>query len=182
MRKFQTFLIVAIMAILAGCTSSGFHVATKDNTSRQTTYLDTLLAQAVNNLTATNDCYVYAAGGKINASGDFVSAGAPSDRALCVMMSGMLQNTSTIMVALAPFFAKELMGRVPAAPEEIVQSVITEGMKFSLMKFGIDAVSKVVNSGQVAQAQIAGQGISAAAKPPLIVTIPDGGSARLLTP
>lgn len=143
-------------ALLSACESSGFAVATAENTKRTTSFQDGMLEQAANDLTAINDCWVNM---KKNGQGG----------ESCVGLSIALRMTSSFLYA---FLGKPEMGRVPAAPEEIAQSIVEKGMNFALMKFGIDAVRKVVDSGQLAQAQIASEGIAAASKPPLVVDKP----------
>lgn len=144
-------------ALLSACASSGFAVATAENTKRAASFQDGLLEQAANDLTAINDCWV-------NVKKTTAGGGEG-----CVAMSIALRMTSSFLYA---FLGKPEMGRVPAAPEEIAQSIVEKGMNFALMKFGIDAVRKVVDSGQLAQAQIASEGIAAASKPPLVVDKP----------
>jgi hypothetical protein len=144
-------------ALLSGCASSGFAVATAENTKRTTSFQDGLLEQAANDLTAINDCWVNV---KKTASGTGEG---------CIGMSIALRMTSSFLYA---FLGKPEMSRVPASPEEIGQAILEKGMNFALMKFGIDAVRKVVDSGQLAQQQIASEGIAAAQKPPLVVDNP----------
>lgn len=140
------FISAAITAaMLSGCANSSFNKAVDTNTQRQQDYLDGYLEQAANDLTAINDCWVNVK--KTNAE----SVG-------CMMMSMALRMTNTFLYA---FLGKPDMTRVPAAPEEIIESVLTKSMKFAITKYGFDAVRKVVESGQVAQAQIAQASISA---------------------
>jgi hypothetical protein len=159
-------------ALLSACASSGFAVATTENTKRTTSFQEGMLEQAANDLTAINDCWVNM---KKNGQGG----------ESCVALSIALRMTSTFLYA---FLGKPEMGRVPAAPEEIAQAIVEKGMNFALMKFGIEAVRKVVDSGQAAQAQIASEGITAASKPPLvvdkpvIVTVPAGSAVLPATP
>lgn len=157
MKRLISLALVAAAAMLSGCASSGFAVATAENTKRTTSFQDGMLEQAANDLTAINDCWVNI---KKTATGNGEG---------CVAMSIALRMSSTFLYA---FLGKPEMGRVPAAPEEIAQSILEKGMNFALMKFGIDAVRKVVDSGQLAQAQIASEGIAAAQKPPLVVDKP----------
>lgn len=156
MKRLISLALVAAAAMLSGCASSGFAVATAENTKRTTSFQEGMLEQAANDLTAINDCWVNM---KKNGQGG----------ESCVALSIALRMTSTFLYA---FQGKPEMGRVPAAPEEIAQSIVEKGMNFALMKFGIDAVRKVVDSGQLAQAQIASDGIAAAQKPPLVVDKP----------
>ena len=158
---------------LTGCASSGFAVATKDNTDRVNTYQDNILLQAANNMEAINACYLRASGYApvVGTANGLVKLGEPSGASECTVLAMGLQTQSNMMTMFAPYVAQALMGRVPAAPEEIVQSLLKDGMKFALTKFGINAVTDVVKSGQFAQAQIATQGIEAAAKPPLIIEV-----------
>lgn len=164
--------LIAAMALLSGCANSSFNKAVDTNTQRQESYLDGYLEQAANDLTAINDCWTNVK--KANA-----------DSMGCMMMSMALRMTNTFLYA---FLGKPDMTRVPAAPEEIVESILTKSMKFAITKYGFDAVRKVVESGQVAQAQIASEGIAAASKPPLVVdkpvvvTVPAGSSVLPTTP
>jgi hypothetical protein len=159
-------------ALMSACANSGFAVATAENTKRTTSYQEGFLEQAANDLTAINDCWVNM---KKNGQGG----------ESCVGMSIALRMTSSFLYA---FLGKPEMGRVPAAPEEIAQAIVEKGMNFALMKFGIDAVRKVVDSGQAAQAQIASEGIAAASKPvqvvdqPVLVTVPEGSAVLPVAP
>lgn len=168
--KFAALVALAVAA--TGCANSSFNKAVDTNTQRQQDYLDGYLEQAANDLTAINDCWTNVK--KAN-----------SDSMGCMMMSMALRMTNTFLYA---FLGKPDMTRVPAAPEEIVESILTKSMKFAITKYGFDAVRKVVESGQVAQAQIASEGIAAASKPPLvvdkpvIVTVPAGSSVLPTTP
>ena len=154
MKRTLSLAVLAVAALASGCANSGFQKATEANTARATAYQEGFLEQAANDLTAINDCWV-------NVKRTQAGTGEG-----CIGMSIALRMSSTFLYA---FLGKPEMGRVPAAPEEIVQSVVEKGMNFALMKFGIDAVRKVVDSGQLAQAQIASEGIAAASKPPLII-------------
>lgn len=167
-------LMVAFAALLSGCANSGFAVATKANTDRHAEYADGFLEQASNDMLAINACFLR------TGRGDMVTSGAGTPITLghvaslmgnfqCTVMAQSLRMTNTFLYA---FLAKPEMSRVPAAPEEIVQSIVEKGMKFALMRFGITAVQKVVESGQLAQTQIASEGIAAASKPPVIIEQP----------
>jgi hypothetical protein len=165
---------LAAAALLTGCANSGFAVATKANTDRQSTYNEGFLEQATNDLLVINSCFLR------TMRGDGVTSGSGSPVTLgqvlslmnafqCTSMAQTLRMTNTFLYA---FLAKPDMGRVPAAPEEIAQSIVKDGMKFAIMKFGITAAWKAVESGNAAQAQIASEGIAAASKPPLVVDKP----------
>lgn len=166
-------LIIAALTILAltGCASSGFNIATQANTSRADSFQENILLQAENDLTAINECYLK-----------------QTDKASCTVMATALRTQSNMMTMFAPFVAKELFQRVPAAPEEIIQSIIKDGMKFALMKFGIEQVSNVVTTGQLASFQAAQTATQQSGeivnkvldKPATILTIPEGGSAAIL--
>lgn len=166
-------LIIATLTILAltGCASSGFNVATQANTSRADKFQENILLQAEHDLTTINDCYVK-----------------QPDKGTCTVMATALRTQSNMLTAFAPFIAKELFQRVPAAPEEIVQSIIKDGMKFALMRFGIQQVSNVVTTGQLASFQAAQSATQQSGeivnkvldKPATILTIPEGGSAAIL--
>lgn len=175
-------LVVLVALVLAGCSSSGFKVANDANTQRVKDHQQAILDQAENDLKAINTCYLRSAGyADINGVLTKVGEGFTSEG--CTVMAGMLRQASTLLTAFQPFLAQAVMARVPAAPEEIAQSLIKNGFKFSLAKFGIDAVERVVSSGQLAQSQIAQQAIDAAAKPapsPILITVPEGGAAAVL--
>ncbi len=166
-------LIIAALTILVltGCASSGFNVATQANTNRADAFQENILLQSDNDLTAINDCYLRQA-----------------DKASCTVMATALRTQSNMMTMFAPFVAKELFQRVPAAPEEIIQSIIKDGMKFALMKFGIEQGSNVVTTGQLAAFQAAQTATQQSGeivnkvldKPATILTIPEGGSAAIL--
>lgn len=194
-KTLRTFAIVAAALSLAACAQmgAGFHKATDANTSRLAHYQDNLLLQAENDLTAINGCYLRAAGyivksssgAPVAAGGGFLEllkVGEPTSSEGCTVMATALRTQSNMLTAFAPFMGQALMSRVPAAPEEILQSLAEKGMQFSLMKYGVEAVTKVVASGQLAQTQIAQSGITAASKPPLVVdkpvvvTVPAGSS------
>jgi hypothetical protein len=176
MKKLKTvFLYCALSAVafLTGCANSGFAVATQANTARQESFNEGFLEQASTDMLAINACFLRA--GKLSfGAGESTPAGmgammSSMQQSQCTMMAQSLRLVNTMLYA---FLAKPELGRVPAAPEEIVQTIVEKGMKFALMKFGIGAVQKVVESGQVAQAQIASEGITAAQKPPLVVDKP----------
>lgn len=184
-------LIIAALTILAltGCASSGFNVATQANTSRADAFQENILLQADNDLMAINDCYLRASGyARVGGSNAVHKVGEPSDPASCTVMATALRTQSNMMTMFAPFVAKELFQRVPAAPEEIIQSIIKDGMKFALMKFGIEQVSNVVTTGQLAAFQAAQTATQQSGeivnkvldKPATILTIPEGGSAAIL--
>lgn len=139
----KTLTTLALLAMLAGCSfapKSGFHTATEANTSRFDGYRESILEQAVNDLTVINDCFVRS-----------------KDQGRCETMAGMLRTQSNMMTLMAPFIAPAVFQGVPAAPEEIFASLAKEGMKFALMKFGIDRVTNLVSSGQYAAWQSAQQ-------------------------
>jgi hypothetical protein len=176
MKHMKTILLsiaLSALTILTGCANSGFAVATQANTARQANFEDGFLEQAATDMLAINACFLRA-GKIVVTSGDGTPVGlgaimSAMQQSQCTMMAQSLRLVNTMLYA---FLAKPELSRVPAAPEEIVQSIIKDGMKFALMKFGIGAVQKVVESGQVAQAQIASEGIAAAQKPPLVVDKP----------
>lgn len=188
---------LAVAALLAGCgTTSGFAVATASNTDRVKDYQANLLLQSANDLAAINMCYLRASGYTLvsrtgdpvkDAFGEVVKVGEPSTDVGCTVMATALRTQANMGSLFAPFIAKTLESRVPAAPEEIAQSLIEKGLQFSLLKYGIDAVQGVISSGQAATAQVASEGIAAAAKDPLVLTptviqVPLGSSAVPLTP
>lgn len=179
MNRFLAFALLSILA-LTGC-ASGFGKATTANTDRAKNYQDNLVLQAARDLSAINMCYLHAGGYALrtttgdpvkDAFGEVVKVGDPSNSIGCTVMATALRTQSNMASLFAPFISQTLMARVPAAPEEIVQSLIEKGLQFSLFKFGIESVSKVVSSGQAAQTQLASEGIAAAAKPPLIIEVP----------
>lgn len=143
--------VLALAVALTGCGTSSFSKAVEENTKRQEFYLDAFLEQAANDLTAINDCWLNAKKGNGESAG-------------CMVMSTALRLTNSMLFA---FLAKPEMTRVPAAPEEIVKDIAEKGMQFSLMKHGIDAVSKVVNTGQAASYQLA---VESMRKNPIVVT------------
>lgn len=158
MKKVLTAILMATLT-LAGCSS--FQIATEENTKRSISFAEGFLEQAANDLTTINMCWIAA-----------IKSGTKGDS--CTNMAIALRLTNTFLYA---FFAKPEQGRVPAAPEEILKSLVEKGMEFSLMKFGFQAVERIVSSGQLAQAQIAQAAIN---KPteviekPVIVTVPEG--------
>ena len=161
-------LIAAIFALLlTGCAGSGFNKATEANTKRASEFQENILLQATNDLTAINDCYLK-----------------NGDRNVCTTMATALRTQSNMMTMFAPFVATAMFSRVPAAPEEIAQSILKDGMKFALAKFGIEQVSNVVTTGQLAAAQTASRAADTVDtvinKPATILTIPEGGSAAIL--
>lgn len=191
MKRLAVLALMAITMALTGCANSGFAVATAANTARGDSYMEGYLEQAANDLITINTCFLQAGKTNVNVT---ASDGSPVLVGAIMQMMGQFQCTSmaqSLRLAntfLYAFLAKPEMSRVPAAPEEIVQSIVKDGMKFALMKFGITAVTKVVESGQAAQAQIASEGITAASKPPLvvdkpvIVTVPAGSAVLPTTP
>lgn len=178
-------LALVLTLALTGCAGSGFAVATNANTSRATTFQDSLLIQAANDLVAINDCYLNAKGyARVSPTSNAVHrVGEPmGDASACTVMAMGLRTQANMLTAFAPFLGKELMSRVPAAPEEIAADLAKFGVKASLLKFGIEQVSGVITTGQAANAQIAQAGIEAAQKPPLVVdkpvlvTVPEGSA------
>lgn len=176
-------LIVALLAVvLTGCASSGFNVANEENTKRIESHQEAMLDQAEKDLTAINGCYLRASGYAV-LDGVITKIGEPMPGDGCTVMAGMLRQMSTLLTAFQPHLVQPLLARVPAAPEEIAQSIIKDGMKFALTRYGIGAVERVVSSGQLAQSQLAQQAIDAAAKPtpnPILITVPEGGTAGFL--
>lgn len=185
MKTIRTTALIAAALSLTACAQmgAGFHKANDENTKRLSHYQDNLLLQAEHDLTAINACYLRAAGYVQSAAGPVKAAGGalnltltkvaePSSSEGCTVMATALRTQSNMLTAFAPFIGQALLARVPAAPEEIVQAVLKDGMQFALAKYGIEAVQKVVTNGQLAQAQVAQAGIDAASKPPLVVDKP----------
>jgi hypothetical protein len=174
MKRILTILAAGLAMFLTGCANSGFAKATEANTSRVSTFQENMLLQAANNLDSINSCYIRAAGyARVNSTENvLVKVGEPSNSESCTVMATALNTQMNMGMLFSPFISKELMGRVPAAPEEIAENLLKFGIKASLMKFGIERVSDVITSGQAANTQIAAQGIEAASKPPLVVDKP----------
>jgi hypothetical protein len=173
-----------VLLVLAGCSSSGFKVANDANTQRVKDHQEVMLDQAENDLKAINACYLRAAG-YADLDGTLTKIGEPMPGDSCTVMTGMLRQLSTLLMAFQPHLVQPVMARVPAAPEEIAQAILKDGMKFSIVRYGLGAVERVVSSGQLAQSQLAQQAIDAATKPapsPILITVPEGGSASILTP
>lgn len=185
MKKLLHFaLATAAVLMLGACSSSGFKQANDANTQRIKEHQDAMLTQAEHDLTAINACYLRAAG-YADLGGALTKIGEPMPGDSCTVMAGMLRQQSTLLMAFQPHLVQPVMARVPAAPEEIAQSILKDGMKFALMRYGMAAVERVVSSGQLAQSQLGQQAIDAAAKPtpnPVLITVPEGGSAEILTP
>lgn len=195
--KIVAYIFAALAVILlGGCANkatggSAFGMATSENSSRISNFQDAILLNAANDLHAVNVCFITAGGGVLKADGSVVLQGGAQGKASeCVLMAGMLRTQSNMILAFSPFLTASLMSRVPAAPEEIIQSLIKDGLKFALMKFGISSVTKVIETGQLAQTQLAEAAIN---KPPVVLTpsviqVPMGssvlteGGAAALTP
>jgi len=183
-KRFITLVALAAVALLAGCSSSGFKVATDANTKRASDFQDNILLQAGHDLTAINSCYLRAAGyAPVSGSANVVQKIAePSSAEGCTVMAMGLRTQSNMMTMFSPYVAQSLMSRVPAAPEEIAQSLLKDGMQFALMKFGIEQVANVINTGQAASYQIAAQ---AQAKHPIVMqpgvlaVTPEGASVLM---
>jgi hypothetical protein len=166
---FRTLSLAAAALALSAC--SGFKTATDANTNRADTYQLNILTQAANDLTAINDCYLRASG-YVRVSGTangLQKVGEPGSDVGCTVMATALRTQSNMMTFMAPYVAQVLMSRVPAAPEEIAADLLKFGVKAGLLKFGVEQVAGVINSGQLAQAEIARAGIEAASKPPLVI-------------
>lgn len=168
------FIPLAALAVLGlaltGCAQmgAGFHTATAANTARANTFQDNILLQAGNDLTAINGCYLRASG-YVQVAGTasaLQKIGEPTSSEGCTVMATALRTQSNMLTAFAPSLARDLMSRVPAAPEEIAQALAEKGMQFALMKFGIEQVAGVINTGQAASYQIAAQ---AQAKHPIVM-------------
>lgn len=168
---FRTLALAAAALALTACSSSGFMKATEANTSRADDYQLNILTQASSDLTAINDCYLRAAGFvRVGGAAPVLQkVGEPGSGEGCTVMATALRTQSNMMTFMAPHIAQALMGRVPAAPEEIAADLLKFGVKASLLKFGLNQVSSVITSGQAAQTEIAQAGIAAASKPPLII-------------
>jgi leucyl-tRNA synthetase len=180
---FRTIGLAAAAMALSAC--SGFKTATDANTSRADSYQLNILAQAANDLTAINDCYLLASGyvRAVGTDNALQKVAEPGSDVGCTVMATALRTQSNMMTFMAPHIAQVLMSRVPAAPEEIAADLLKFGVKSALLSYGIDQVARVINSGQLAQAEIAQAGIAAAAKPapnPILLTVPAGGAARVL--
>lgn len=174
MKRVLTALLLGAAVALSGCASS-FKLATEENTERARDFQDSLLIQSANDLTAINDCYLNASGyARISPTANAVhKIGEPIGSAgMCAVMAMGLRTQANMLTAFAPFLSQSLMGRVPAAPEEIAADLLKFGVKASLLKFGVEKVANVITSGQAANAQIAQAGIEAASKPPLVVDKP----------
>lgn len=191
MTRMIQLLALALILPLTGCANSGFAVATQANTDRGNYFLDTMLIQAANDLVAINDCYLHARGyARVSPTSTTVhKIGEPTgDASACTVMAMGLRTQSNMLTAFSPFLSKELMSRVPAAPEEIAADLAKFGVKASLLKFGVEKVADVITTGQAANAQIAQAGIEAASKPPLVVkepvviTVPSGSAPLPTTP
>jgi hypothetical protein len=181
---FRSLALAGAALALSACANSGFQVATTANTTRSDDYQLNILTQAGNDLTAINDCYLRAAGYvRMGDAGGLQKVGEPGSDVGCTVMATALRTQSNMMTFMAPHIAQALMSRVPAAPEEIAADLLKFGVKASLLKFGVEQVAGVITSGQAAQAEIAQAGIAAAAKPapsPIVLTVPEGGSAAVL--
>lgn len=175
MKRIILSCILAVSALaMTGCANSGFAKATQANTDRPNSYRGDLLLQAENNLKAINSCYIRASGyAPVNGADNLlVKITEPSSPESCTVLATALNTQMNMAMMFSPYLSRELMSRVPAAPEEIVENLLKFGVKASLMKFGIEQVSGVITTGQAANAQIAAQGIEAASKPPLVVDKP----------
>lgn len=177
--------LVAALA-LSACSSSGFKIANDENSTRIRDHQDAMLEQAEKDMAAVNACYLRSSGYvQLVPGGPLTKIAEPSSSAEgCTVMAALLRNTATLMTAFQPFLVQPVLARVPAAPEEIVQSILKDGMKFALTKYGLEAVERVVSSGQLAQAQTSAAALQAVAdRPaPVILTVPEGGTATVLTP
>jgi hypothetical protein len=183
MKTAAALALIATLA-LAGCETSGFKVATDANTDRAKEFQDNILLQAGHDLSAIHACYLRAAGYALvpGKEGQIQKVAEPSSAEGCTVMAMGLRTQSNMLTAFAPSLARDLMSRVPAAPEEIAQALAEKGMQFALMKFGIEQVASVINSGQAASYQIATQ---AQAKHPIVMqpgvlaVTPDGASVLM---
>lgn len=177
------FICIFLLALgLSGC--SAFKLANDANTKRIADYQDTMIDQAGKDLTAINACYLRSLG-YVDIGGTLTKMGEPTGSGdACSMMALSLRQTSTFLTAFSPFLAQPLMARVPAAPEEILADLAKGGMKFALTRHGLEAVERVISSGQLAQAQTSAAALEAVANrpAPILLTVPEGGSASILTP
>lgn len=148
-------LIMIAAALLMAVTTTGcgsFKKAVDANTARTLGFQDGFMEMAVNDMLIINQCWIVAI--KTN-------KGAES----CGMMAVSLALTNKFLYA---FMAKPETEHA-APPEEVIKAILTKGMEFGILSYGIKSVRAIVESGQLAQAQLAAQGIDAANKPPLIV-------------
>lgn len=165
MKRLITLVLALAVMALAGCANSGFATATNSNTQRISTFQDAMLEDAANDLFAINACYLRTK---------------KEDSAVCTNMATSLRTTSKMLIAFSPALSRDLKDRVPAAPEEIFQSLATKGFETAITLHGIDAVRKVVESGQYAAWQSAQQANANMAElannPPAPVLIAPGAS------
>ena len=189
-KTLRTLALVGLALSLGACAQmgAGFHKANDENTKRLAHYQDNILLQAETDLSAVHACYLRASGyvaqpaaGPVKAAAgafnlSLTKIGEPTSSEGCTVMATALRTQSNMLTAFAPFMGQALLARVPAAPEEIAQAILKDGMQFALAKFGIEAVQKVVTTGQLAQSQLAQAGIDAASKPPLVLTVPEGSA------
>jgi hypothetical protein len=178
------FAILLLIAVSLSACSSGFNKSTEANTQRGADWQDTMLQQATNDLTAINACFLRSMG-YLDIGGTLSKVGEPTGSGeSCTVMATSLRMTSTFLTAFGPTLVQPIMGRVPAAPEEIVADLLKFGMKFSLTKHGMNAVERVISSGQMAQAQTSAAALEAVANrpAPVLLTVPEGGTATILRP
>lgn len=173
-----------LLALSLSACASGFKQANEENSKRIADHQDSLLTQATNDLTAVNACYLRSLG-YLQTGTTLTKVGEPSGSGeTCAVMATALRMSSTFMTAFSPFLVQPALTRVPAAPEEILADLTKHGMKFSLTKHGLEAVERVVTSGQLAQAQTSAAALEAVANrpAPILLTVPEGGAATILTP
>jgi hypothetical protein len=165
--KFVLLIAVALMSTACAQMGAGFHKANDENTARTDKHYDSMISVAAQNLMAQDMCYLAAAGGKMNVDGSIELTGKQGSDTHCAVLAAGLQTTTTLMVAMAPFIVTNMYARVPDSPEEILKDIVGMGFKFAITKYGIEAVTKVTNTGQLASYRLAQQSI---AKHPIAIT------------
>ena len=168
MRRFIRSIVVLLgMATLAACTSPGaissYEAGLKANVDQYRLYSDTQLAQQQ----TLQACYAH-----------------NPNKSECSILTASTNAQQTLA-------GQPQALRVARSPGEIAESIVNQGFDATVKVYGITAIRDAVKSNAEAfasaaqssaqlQAEISQAGISAASKPPVILTVPAGGSASIL--
>jgi hypothetical protein len=158
------FFALLTLAFLAGCSTTAYEKGLKANVDQYRLFSDTQMAQQQTIAT----CYQF-----------------NPNKSECSILAAGTNATQTLA-------GQPTALRVAKSPGEILEAIATKGFDAAKVIYGIKAVETVfttqAEAAAAAQAsyaasleRISSQGIDAAAKPPIAITVPEGGSAEFLT-
>lgn len=160
----KRFLLIFAALALAGCSTTAYEKGLEANVKQYSLFSDTQLAQQQ----TISTCFQF-----------------NPNKSECSILAAGTNATQTLA-------GQPQALRVAKSPGEIFESVAKMGFDATVKVYGIEAVRKVYTaqaeaaaSAQASQAEsferISSQGIDAASKPPVLITVPEGGSAGVLS-